>query len=274
MSKMPCSLSAEEIERRERKLLPLILKVRFGAINETTEEANYAFFLDYKIKQAQEIVKKAKEIFDGKLALAFSGGKDSLVVLDIARKVAPDIKVVYNNSSVEFPETLMYVKRLEKEWDLDLTMTHPKVSFFKMVKAKGWATHEDRWCCGPFKENPASEFLEENGIVAELTGTTRTESIYRRSLKPFKMPSKKPYIIRVNPIYDWNEQEVWRYIESNELPYNPLYDLGYRRVGCWCCPLNGPSHYKRLKKTHPSLSGFLENFIPKHDNMQLIKESA
>ena len=141
------------------------------------------------------------------------------------------MKVIYNNTSVEFPETLIYVKRLEKEWDLNLAMTCPKTSFFRAVKDRGWATHEDRWCCGPYKEEPASAFMEKNGIIAEFTGTTRTESIYRRSLKPFKMPSKRPYIIRVNPIYDWNEHEVWRYIEENGLPYNPLYDLGYRRVG-------------------------------------------
>ncbi|MEM2001472.1 MAG: phosphoadenosine phosphosulfate reductase family protein [Candidatus Methanomethylicaceae archaeon] len=78
---------------------------------------------------------------------------------------------------------------------------------------------------------------------------------------------RTPQVMRVNPIYDWNDQEVWKYIEENKLPYNPLYDMGYRRVGCWCCPLNGPSHYKRLKRTHPRLYEFLERFEPKHPHV-------
>ncbi|MEM3366072.1 MAG: phosphoadenosine phosphosulfate reductase family protein [Candidatus Methanomethyliaceae archaeon] len=82
-----------------------------------------------------------------------------------------------------------------------------------------------------------------------------------------KINNENPQVMRVNPIYDWNDQEVWKYIEENKLPYNPLYDMGYRRVGCWCCPLNGPSHYKRLKRTHPRLYEFLERFEPKHPHV-------
>jgi phosphoadenosine phosphosulfate reductase len=133
-----------------------------------------------------------------------------------------------------------------------------------MVAEKGWATHEDRWCCRPCKEDPALDFMLKENIQAEITGTTRTESLYRRSLAPIKLPKKEPYLIRVNPIYDWNYQEVWAYIRQNKLPFNPLYDRGFRRIGCWCCPLNGPSHYRRLGKTHPKLREFLSRFSPLH----------
>jgi len=109
--------------------------------------------------------------------------------------------------------------------------------------------------------------MSKNDFKAEITGTTRTESIYRRSLMPIKLPNKNPMIIRVNPIYDWNEWEVWRYIKENNIPYNPLYDKGYRRIGCWCCPLNGPSHYRRLAKTHPKLYQFLQEFKPRHPGL-------
>ncbi|MEM4204307.1 MAG: phosphoadenosine phosphosulfate reductase family protein [Candidatus Methanomethylicaceae archaeon] len=261
---MICYEICKEVERRKRRLLPIILKVKFGDTGELVEKVNSDLFLKYKERQAEEIIRRAEAMFDDKLAVALSGGKDSLIVLDMARKIMPDIKVIYNNTTIEFPETLMYVRRLEKEWDLNLVMTYPKTNFFRAVRERGWATHEDRWCCRPFKEEPAAEYMRQGGILAELTGTTRNESIYRRSLKPFKMPSKEPYIIRINPIYDWNDQEVWKYIEENKLPYNPLYDMGYRRIGCWCCPLNGPSHYRRLKRTHPRLYEFLERFEPAH----------
>ena len=233
--------------------------------NEFNLNINHEAFLHFKVDQAKHIIRRAFEVFGGGLAVAFSGGKDSLATLHLAmQSIGRNVKVIYNNTTVEFPETVKYVKRLADEWNFELIMTKPKKPFFEAVKEVGWATHENRWCCRPYKEEPAYEVISQIGITAEITGTTRTEYIYRRYLKPIMPPRKEPYLIRVHPLYDWNEAEVWEYIRENNLPYNPLYDMGYKRIGCWCCPLNGPSHYKRLKKTHPSLFNFLMEFKPPH----------
>lgn len=266
---MPCGVTKEELAAGRKRLEPLIQKVNEGILERKIGECNSNCFYEHKVRQAREIIVKANKIFSGNLLLAFSGGKDSLAVLHIALDVNPNIPVVYNNTTVEFPETLQYVNMLQSKWELNLHVTNCTLSLFSMVKEKGWATHENRWCCKPYKEEPAFHYMISQGFKAEITGTTRTESIYRRSLGPIKIPKKEPYIIRVNPIYDWNEWEVWRYIRENDLPHNPLYDMGYRRIGCWCCPLNGPSHYKRLKKTHPRLHGFLAGFSPPHPHMML-----
>jgi len=228
------------------------------------EKANHDIFYKYKVTQAKEILEVANRIFQEKLAVAFSGGKDSLVALRLALDVNPELPVIFNSTTVEFPETITYVRKLAEKWKFKLFIARPKTSFFIEVKKRGWATHENRWCCAVFKDSPAFELLIKYNIQAEITGTTRTESIYRRGLLPFKDSKREPPIIRVNPIYDWNQHEVWKYIKENNLPYNPLYDMGYRRIGCWCCPLNGPSHYKRLAKTHPTLYAFLSNYEPKH----------
>jgi phosphoadenylyl-sulfate reductase (thioredoxin) len=269
---MGCAVSSGKLNAVQKKILPSILKSKFGSIVESSEEFNTDFFLKYKIKQAEEILEKANELFNGKMVLAFSGGKDSLVVLHLAQKIIPDIKVLYNNSTIEFPETIEYVKILSNTWGFDLEITQPKESFFKLNDIYGWATHEDRWCCGPCKEEPAASYIKQKGFLAEITGTTRTESIYRRSLKPIKLPSKRPYFIRINPIFDWNTQEVWKYIEMNDLPCNPIYEMGYRRCGCWCCPINGPSHYARLEKTHPKFFNMLLNYRYKHPQITQLLE--
>jgi phosphoadenosine phosphosulfate reductase len=267
---MPCSLTKEEISIRRKQIEPLLKKIDSKLLVKKIEQCNSKVFYNFKVQQAREIIKSAIEIFSGNLPVAFSGGKDSLVVLHIALEVDPDVIVIYNNTTVEFPETLLYVKELQKEWAFNLHITKSDTPFFQAVKEKGWATHENRWCCKPYKDDPAFSFLTVQGFKAELTGTTRTESIYRRSLSPIKIPKREPHIIRVNPIYDWNEWEVWRYIRENSLPYNPLYDMGYRRIGCWCCPINGPTHYKRLRKTHPRLFKFLYDFCPAHPIVQKI----
>jgi phosphoadenylyl-sulfate reductase (thioredoxin) len=264
-----CGLTKEEIIERKAILYPLIRKVDESLLENRITQCNSRIFNKFRVKQAKEIIKEANEIFSGKLPLAFSGGKDSLVILHMALDINPDIPVIYNNTTVEFPETLQYVNQLKEEWSINLHMTKNDCSFFQATKEKGWATHENRWCCKPFKEEPAYQFMVQSGYNAEITGTTRTESIYRRSLRPIKMPNKNPMIIRVNPIYDWNEWEVWRYIKENSIPHNPLYEQGYRRIGCWCCPLNGPSHYRRLARTHPKLYSFLNSFEPLHPSLKI-----
>lgn len=262
---MSCSMSALEVKAAKKRLEPLIKQSKRNIIGKKVLEANRRIYYNFRVRQAVEITEIANNIFQGNLAVAFSGGKDSLVVLHLALNVNPEIAVIFNNTTVNFPETVKYIKNLQQEWGFDLHMTRHKTPFLKTVKEKGWASHEDRWCCRPYKDRPAFRFLEEKGFDAEITGTTRTESIYRRSLTPFRLPKKGHLqIIRINPIYDWNQWEVWMYIKENGLPYNPLYDMKYRRIGCWCCPLNGPTHYKRLRKTHPRLFDFLCNFDPPH----------
>jgi phosphoadenosine phosphosulfate reductase len=225
---------------------------------------NEKMWKKHKVKQAMEIIKHASKMFRRKLAVAFSGGKDSLVVLHMTLKVDTEVPVVYNNTTVEFPETINYVKMLSKKWGFKLVVAKPEVPFFKELKKRGWATHENRWCCSFCKEEPTKKVLSRLNVLAEITGTVRTESIYRRSLTPLRPPTKNPFVIRVNPIYDWNEWEVWNYIKQNDLPVNPLYNLGYKRIGCWCCPINGLSHYLRLKRTHPQLFNYLRKVRPEH----------
>lgn len=255
---MPCVPPHEEVRKRTR---PLIAKMRVSR----AEKANALFFKKYRVKQALEILRSAQDIFNrGRICVAFSGGKDSLVALHLMLQVDENPLVIFNNTTVEFPETLEYVRNLADSWGFELKVASPPKNMLKMVKKKGWATHEERWCCRFCKDGPALGMMEREGFEAEVTGTIRTESIYRRSLTPFRPPKKEPHIFRINPVYDWNLQEIWRYIREKKLPYNSLYNKGYRRIGCWCCPLNGPSHYRRLKKTHPKLYELLSGFSPAH----------
>jgi phosphoadenosine phosphosulfate reductase len=239
---------------------------------EDIAQINSILYREYRIGQANTIIRLAKKKF-GKLAVAFSGGKDSLVVLHLVLQEDPEPLVVFNNTTIEFPETVAYVKRLEKELDLKFHMVHPDKPFFELVKERGWASHGKRWCCRIIKDEPAENFIKDEGINVEVTGVTRYESLYRRCVKPLSIYTNST-LIRINPVYDWNEREIWDYIRSNELPYNPLYDLKYRRIGCWCCPLNGISHYKRLEKTHPSLYNFLAHYNPPHPIVHKIIASS
>ena len=150
---MPCGLTKEEIRARKEQLAPLIEKADSSLLTKRIEQCNSSIFYDFRVKQAKRIISKAVEIFSGKLPVAFSGGKDSLVVLHLALEVDPNIRVIYNNTTVEFPETIQYVKQLQDDWGLSVHVTKCSMPFFKMVEQKGWAVHEDRWCADPTKMN-------------------------------------------------------------------------------------------------------------------------
>lgn len=250
---MPCVFSL---------LRSAMVRSELSSLEERISDVNRRIYYDFKVPQALKIVEAANKVFQDRLAVAFSGGKDSLVALHLSLKINPDIPVVFNNTTAEFPETYRYVDRLRREWGINLYVTKHEKPFLKAIQERGWATHQDRWCCRVYKEGATINFLKQIKVVAEVTGATRTESIYRRNLTPFKL--FKDGLIRVNPIYDWNYWEVWMYIKDNQLPYNPLYDVGYKRIGCWCCPLNGISHYRRLRKTHSKLYSFLSKLKPIH----------
>ncbi|MBD3355071.1 phosphoadenosine phosphosulfate reductase family protein, partial [Candidatus Woesearchaeota archaeon] len=83
---------------------------------------------------AEELTKQAIERYKENIAVACSFGKDSIVVLHMALKYKPDIKVMFNNTGVEFPETIKYKEMLVKKWNLNLIETKPIKTFWQCVE--------------------------------------------------------------------------------------------------------------------------------------------
>jgi 3''-phosphoadenosine 5''-phosphosulfate sulfotransferase (PAPS reductase)/FAD synthetase and related enzymes len=69
--------------------------------------------------------------------------------------------------------------------------------------------------------------------------------------------------LNIFPIRDWRAIEVWLYIHWRQLPYNPLYDNGLERIGCWMCPAAFQAEYERMKEIHPELADKWETYLSK-----------
>ena len=109
--------------------------------------------------EAEDLVKQAIERHRNNLAVACSFGKDSIVVLHMALKYKPDIKVVFNNTNVEFPETIKFKEKVRKLWNLNLIETKPyKKTFWSCIDDYGIPTHRGSGtlpkCCYYLKEKP------------------------------------------------------------------------------------------------------------------------
>ena len=226
--------------------------------------------LDYsrKIELSNSIVAQALQQCNNP-AVSFSGGKNSLVVLHMVLQYKPDIPVIFVNTTNEFADTVKYVRNLAKKWNLNLYELRPRWNFWKVVKLFGFPP-ESRYrygephCCYILKIEPILRIYKQERFDANFTGLSAFESHTRmvnfltkgvmfktkyiggRYWLPFK-------ILSVKPIYFWNEAEVWKYIEENELPVNPVYEKhDMDRCGCRLC--TGHKGWReQIKKISPRL---------------------
>jgi len=187
--------------------------------------------------------------------VSFSGGKDSLACLILARKAIRRPEVLFINTGLEFPETLQYVRDLVKSLKLPLHEIKGDSSFFEQVRVFGPPAKDYRWCCKTNKLGPMTSFLAEHyprGCVT-IEGRRIYESFNRSAIRAVERNPYVPSQTTLAPIRSWNALEVMLYIHSSGLLANPLYEQDYERIGCWLCPASLQSEFARLKDTHPDL---------------------
>jgi len=174
--------------------------------------------------------------------LAFSGGKDSVVLYDLVKRSGVKYDAHYNVSPLDPPEVLNFIKKHypEVHWEQSAR------GFWKTVVKKGLPTRINRWCC---------EILRESGGVGRkvLTGIRWDESAPRKSRKLVDVCARnRKYTI--NPILDFTHDHIWEYIKKYDLSYCSLYDEGFRRVGCIMCPLASKKARQREFERYPKIA--------------------
>lgn len=210
---------------------------------------------ELKEKTALNFLKK----YNKDAYVCFSGGKDSLVTLDLAIKSGID-KVVFCDTTMEFQETLDYIRKVEEFYDIRVeTVTAPE-PFFKLVYKIGFPSRTMRWCCKVYKFSPLAIFARENKVKSYITGLRSEENVRRKQYSK----NDENHLIdskQINPILDWSSKDIWDYIKRDNLPVNPLYNLGFKRIGCWPCPFKSKVDWSLIKKFFPDKSNFLDKTL-------------
>lgn len=187
--------------------------------------------LDEKIKKS---VRLLKHLGDTEVELSYSGGKDSDVILALAKMAGINYRAIYKNTTIDPPGTIAHCKENGVE------IVNPKHTFFELIQKKGFPTLRARFCCDKLKEYK----IMDNAIQ----GIRRYESVKRAKL--YKEPvicriygSKKNHVNIYLPILDWTDDNVSQFIDYYRIKCHPLYydESGKfcvnRRLGCMGCPL-------------------------------------
>lgn len=202
------------------------------------------------------------------LVVSFSGGKDSLAVFLIAKEAlgSDGLKLMFADTGLEFPETLAFIERVKSDNpECEFLIDHAsKDAFWKALPIFGMPTRSYRWCCKVCKLSPMSRIVSRNfpntGCVS-LMGERRYESHDRARRPRIDVNQWITQQVHAYPIIEWNALEVWLYTFWKGADYNPLYEEGFSRIGCWLCPAADPAEGELIRKLHPDLVARLEGCL-------------
>lgn len=203
---------------------------------------------DYE-KEAIEYIKKNEP--DSSYAVLFSGGKDSIVLYDLAKKAGVKILPIYAKTGIDPPEIVRFIKKNYPE----ITHAIPKISFLKYIKKYGVIPSPmRRWCCNVLKEIPSTKIMQAHNIFDVLVGIRAEESSKRAKRgRESTVHVWKGHTNLFKPIFYWQEWQVWEYIEKYKLEYPSLYDNGFTRIGCILCPFASKKEKHFNAKAYPSM---------------------
>lgn len=169
----------------------------------------------------------------GDIEISYSGGKDSDVILELAKMAGIPYRAIYKNTTIDEPGTIAHAMKIGAE------VVRPKKTFFQLVQEYGFPSRHQRFCCSVLKEYKVCD--------RAIQGIRRSESKKRAEI--YKEPemcrfygSKKNHVSVFLPILEWTDQDVEEFIKERNIKCHPIYyRVGQfdvtKRLGCMGCPL-------------------------------------
>jgi phosphoadenosine phosphosulfate reductase len=183
---------------------------------------------------APQLLSFGLQRFSPRIAIASSFGAEDVVLIHLAAQVRPDFRVFTLDTDFLFPETYALIDDIERHYHIKVERTRPRLTPEEQAQELGaalWSRQPDQ-CCNIRKVEPLTKKLSE--LDAWVTGIRRDQAPTRANARKLDWDAKFG-LVKINPLADWKWEQVWNYIRSHNMTYNPLHDQGYPSIGCTYC---------------------------------------
>jgi thioredoxin-dependent adenylylsulfate APS reductase len=190
-------------------------------------------------EQPEGVLRWALDRFHPRIALSNSLQIEDMVVLDIAWRIEPNVRVFTLDTGRLHQETYDMMDRVRDRYGIPLEVLFPDSAEVEaMVRAKGlnlfYESVENRHeCCGVRKVNPLRKFL--SGLDAWVTGLRRDQWGTRSNIAKVEVDAANGGIIKLNPIADWTWEQLEEYTRAHNVPRHQLYSKSFTSIGCLPC---------------------------------------
>ncbi len=176
--------------------------------------------------------------FSEKIALSTSLGLEDQVLTHMVHSIDRETKIFTLDTGRLFPETYDLIDRTSRKFKMHIKVYFPdREEVEQMVAQKGINLFYDsienrKQCCGIRKLNPLARALGE--LDAWITGLRRDQSVTRNDMHVVEWDERNG-LIKINPLIEWSENDIWNYIQQHNIPFNPLHKKGFASIGCQPC---------------------------------------
>ena len=188
--------------------------------------------------KAPEVLRWALDRFHPRLAFASSFGAEDVVVIDLLSRLRRDVRIVTLDTGRLHEETYDVMERIRRRYGVKIEVHFPEqAAVERLARDRGFYSFRDsiearKECCRVRKVEPLRRALA--GLEAWMTGLRRTQGVTRGGVPKIEYDSAFN-LIKLNPIADWSEVQVWDYIREHDVPYNALHDRAFPSIGCSPC---------------------------------------
>jgi phosphoadenosine phosphosulfate reductase len=182
----------------------------------------------------EQVLAWAFEKFGKDVAISSAFGVEGMVLIDMASRINKDFRLFTMDTGFFFPETYRLMETIERKYGITIERVYSLLSIQEQAETHGaelWSRDPDL-CCNLRKVEPLRRKLAE--LRAWITGIRRDQTKSRAVAGKIEWDEKFG-LVKVNPIANWTEEQVWSYIYDNAVPYNVLHDRGFPSIGCTHC---------------------------------------